>query len=345
MFKVGIVGDGYTAADLLRLLAGHDEVEPVCIFSTENIGRRIDEVYPHLTGFFDLKCQKSDWNLIKNECDAVFLALPHGLSVPIAMELLPAGVCCVDLGADFRLKDAGLYERYYELTHEAPQMLNEAVYGLPEIYREKISKSKLVANPGCYPTGAILPLAPLLEAGVVESQGIIVDSKSGASGAGKTPKASSHFCEVNEGIRAYGAGSHRHGPEIAQELSLAAGEKVEMVFTPHLVPMNRGILTTIYTRLRSGADAAQVRKVLEKKYQDEYFVRVLPEGVMPYTKWVYGSNLLDIGIYCDEESGRVILVSALDNLVKGASGQAIQNLNLMLGLEENQGLKILGIYP
>ncbi|MEN6324605.1 MAG: N-acetyl-gamma-glutamyl-phosphate reductase [Syntrophomonas sp.] len=345
MFKVGIVGDGYTAADLLRLLVGHDEVEPVCIFSTENVGKRIDEVYPHLSGFYDLKCQASDWDLIKNECDAVFLALPHGLSVPIAMELLPAGVRCIDLGADFRLKDAALYERYYELTHEAPQMLAEAVYGLPEIYRDKISKSRLVANPGCYPTSAILPLVPLLEAGVVESQGIIVDSKSGVSGAGRTPKASSHFCEVNEGIRAYGVGTHRHGPEIAQELSFAARQPVDMIFTPHLVPMNRGILSTIYTRLRPGTDAAQVRAVLEAKYRDEYFVRVLPEGVMPHPKWVYGSNLLDIGIYCDEASGRVILVSALDNLVKGASGQAIQNLNLMLGIEENKGLKLLGIHP
>lgn len=345
MFKVGIVGDGYTAADLLRLLVGHDEVEPVCIFSTENIGKPIDEVYPHLSGFYDLKCQASDWELIKSECDAVFLALPHGLSVPIVMELLPAGVLCIDLGADFRLKDAALYERYYELTHGAPHMLAEAIYGLPEIYREKISNCRLVANPGCYPTSAILPLAPLLEAGVVESQGIIVDSKSGVSGAGKTPKASSHFCEVNEGIRAYGVGTHRHGPEIAQELSFAARQPVDMIFTPHLVPMNRGILSTIYTRLRPGADAAQVRTVLEAKYRDEYFVRVLPEGVMPHTKWVYGSNFIDIGIYCDEGSGRVILVSALDNLVKGASGQAIQNLNLMLGIEENKGLKLLGLHP
>ncbi|MEN6350644.1 MAG: N-acetyl-gamma-glutamyl-phosphate reductase [Syntrophomonas sp.] len=345
MFKVGIVGDGYTAADLLRLMAGHDEVEPVCIFSTENIGRRIDEVYPHLTGFYDLVCQKSDWDLVKNECDAVFLALPHGLSVPIAMELLPAGVKCVDLGADFRLKDAGLYERYYELTHPAPQMLQEAVYGLPELYREQIKKARLIANPGCFPTSAILPLAPLLEAGVVESSGIVVDSKSGVSGAGKSLKASSHFCEVNEGIKAYGVGTHRHGPEIAQELSLAAGKEAGMIFTPHLVPMNRGILSTIYTRLRTGVPASRVRKVLEEKYGSEFFVQVLPEGVMPQTKWVYGSNFLYIGIYADDESGNVILVSALDNLVKGASGQAIQNLNLMLGIEESKGLKLAGLQP
>lgn len=345
MFKVGIVGDGYTAADLLRLLVGHDQVEPVCIFSTENIGRRIDEIYPHLTGFYDLVCQQSDWNLIKNECDAVFLALPHGLSVPIAMELLPAGVKCVDLGADFRLKDASLYKRYYELTHEAPHMLQEAVYGLPELYREQIKKARLIANPGCFPTGAILPLVPLLEAGVVESSGIVVDSKTGVSGAGKSLKAGNHFCEVNEGIKAYGVGTHRHGPEIAQELSFAAGQKVGMIFTPHLVPMNRGILTTIYTRLRSGVPASRVREILEEKYRNEFFVQVLPQGTMPHTKWVYGSNFLYIGIYADDDSGNVVLVSALDNLVKGASGQAIQNLNLMLGIDECQGLKLAGIHP
>jgi len=345
LFRVGIVGDGYTAADLLRLLAHHEQAEAVRIFSTENIGRRIDEVYPHLIGFSELICEESNWDLLKEECDLVFLALPHGLSVSIAMELLPAGVKCVDLGADFRLKDAGLYEEYYELTHPAPELLEEAVYGLPEIYREEIKQASLIANPGCFPTGAILPLVPLLEAGVLESSNLVIDSKSGVSGAGRSPKASSHFCEVNEGVKAYGVGTHRHGPEIAQELSRAAGKTVEMVFTPHLIPMNRGILTTIYARLRTTADPGLVRLVLEEKYRNENFVRVLPAGVMPHTKWVYGSNLLDIGIYVDEKSRHVILVSALDNLVKGASGQAIQNMNLLLGLEENNGLKLAGIHP
>ena len=345
MYKVGIIGDGYTAADLLRLLAGHDELEVVCILSTENVGRRVDEIYPQLTGFTDLVCEESNLDIIKSQCDAVFLALPHGLSVTMAMELLPVGIKCVDLGADFRLKDAGLYEKYYDKIHEAPELLQEAVYGLPELYRDKISQTQLVANPGCFPTGAILPLAPLLAAKVLEPEGIIIDSKSGVTGAGRGLKASSHFCEVNEGIHAYGVGTHRHGPEIAQELSLAAGSPVDMIFTPHLVPMNRGILTTAYARLQAGVKASAVRELLEEKYRGENFVKVLAPGVMPHTKWVYGSNILQMGIYTEEETGRVIIISALDNLTKGASGQAIQNLNIMLGIEESKALSFPGVHP
>ncbi|MGI5912372.1 MAG: N-acetyl-gamma-glutamyl-phosphate reductase [Syntrophomonadaceae bacterium] len=345
LYKVGIVGDGYTAADLLRLLAGHDEIEVVCILSTENVGRRVDSLYPQLTGFTNLVCEESKVEKLIGRCDAVFLALPHGLSVAMVMELLPYGIKCVDLGADFRLKDAKLYQKYYDKVHEAPEMLNEAVYGLPELYRDKIKNTQLVANPGCFPTGAILPLAPLLAAGLLQPEGIIIDSKSGVSGAGRTPKESSHFCEVNEGIHAYGVGTHRHGPEIAQELGVAAKRPVEMIFTPHLVPMNRGILTTVYTRLQSGVKASAVREVLEGKYWGEKFVKILPQGVMPHTKWVYGSNILQIGIYADQESGRVILVSALDNLTKGASGQAIQNLNIMLGLDETKALNFSGVHP
>ncbi len=345
MFKVGIIGDGYTAAELIRLMAGHDELDIVAVTSTENIGRSMAEIYPHLRAGTKLRCEATDLQTMKEKCDAVFLALPHGLSVPMVKELSGAGIKCVDLGADFRLKDKKVYEKYYEIIHEAPEMLTDAVYGLPELYRDKIKEANIVANPGCYPTSAILPLAPLLEARVVESRGIIVDSKSGLTGAGKALKASSHFCEVNEGIRAYGVGGHRHGPEIAQELSLAAGETVGMIFTPHLVPMNRGILSTCYCRLRPGTKAEHVREALEDKYRNEYFVEILPEGVMPHTKWVYGSNFVQIGVYADDESGNVILVSALDNLCKGASGQAIQSLNLMLGIEESKGLCGGGIYP
>ncbi|MCX5779652.1 MAG: N-acetyl-gamma-glutamyl-phosphate reductase, partial [Firmicutes bacterium] len=290
-------------------------------------------------------CAATDLEPLKQKCDAVFMALPHGLSVPLVQELSGAGVRCVDLGADFRLKDSRIYEQYYEMVHPAPEMLAAAVYGIPELYREEIRGAQIVSNPGCFPTAAIVPLAPLLAAGVIESQGIVVDSKSGVSGAGKALKASSHFCEVNEGIKAYGVGTHRHGPEIAQELSLAAGEAVGMIFTPHLVPMNRGILSTCYCRLRTGARANQIREVLEDKYQAEYFVDILPEGIFPHTKWVYGSNLVQIGIYAEQGSGNVIVVSALDNLCKGASGQAVQNLNLMLGLEETQGLRFAGVHP
>ncbi len=345
MYKVGIIGDGYTAAELLRLIAGHDELEVVAVTSTENIGCPVSVIYPHLRPFTDLTCTTTDLGYLKQNCQAVFLALPHGLSVPLVQELIQAGVRCVDLGADFRLKDVNIYEEYYETVHSAPELLTEAVYGLPELYREQIKNTMIVANPGCFPTSAILPLAPLLEAGVIESRGIVVDSKSGASGAGKSLRAASHFCEVNEGIKAYGVGTHRHGPEIAQELSNAGGEKVKMIFTPHLVPMNRGMLTTSYAQLKPGASAQQIREVLLDKYQNEYFVDILPEGIFPHTKWVYGSNLVQIGSYADEESGRVIVVSAIDNLCKGASGQAIQNLNLMLGIEETKGLRLAGVHP
>ena len=345
MYKVGIIGDGYTAAELLRLIAGHDEVEAVAVTATEKIGRNMAGLYPHVRAVTEQKGEATDRRVLKSKCDAVFLALPHGLSVPMVQELAGAGVRCVDLGADFRLKDKDVYEKYYETVHAAPEMLADAVYGLPELYRDKIREAMIIANPGCFPTSAILLLAPLLEAGVVEKQGIIVDSKSGASGAGKSLKASSHFCEVNEGIKAYGVGTHRHSPEIAQELSVAAGEAVNMIFTPHLVPMNRGILSTCYCHLRPGIKAGHIKEVLEDKYRLEYFVDVLPEGIFPHTKWVYGSNFVQIGVYADEESGNVILVSALDNLCKGASGQAIQNLNLMLGIEETTGLRGAGVHP
>ncbi len=345
MYKVGIIGDGYTAAELLRLIAGHDELEAVAVSSTDNIGSSMAALYPHLRSFSQLICEPTDLQAMQEKCDAVFLALPHGLSVPMVKKLSLAGIKCVDLGADFRLKDVAVYEKYYEVVHEAPEMLAEAVYGLPEIYRDKIKQTGVVANPGCFPTSAILPLAPLLKAGLVESRGIIIDSKSGVTGAGKALKASSHFCEVNEGIKAYGVGNHRHGPEIAQELSVAAGETVGMIFTPHLVPMNRGILSTCYCRLRPGSRAEHIREVLEDTYRSEYFVDILPPGVMPHTKWVYGSNFVQIGVYADNESGNVILVSALDNLCKGASGQAIQNLNLMLGIEESKGLGGAGVHP
>ncbi|MCX5780518.1 MAG: N-acetyl-gamma-glutamyl-phosphate reductase, partial [Firmicutes bacterium] len=272
MFKVGIIGDGYTAAELVRIIAGHEQLEVAMVTSTENIGQSMAQIYPHLRNFTKVVCSATDVETLKQKCDAVFMALPHGLSVPLVQELSGAGVSCVDLGADFRLKDSRIYEQYYEMVHPAPEMLAEAVYGIPELNREEIRGAQIVANPGCFPTAAIVPLAPLLAAGVIESQGIVVDSKSGVSGAGKALKASSHFCEVNEGLRAYGVGTHRHGPEIAQELSLAAGEAVGMIFTPHLVPMNRGILSTCYCRLRPGARANQIREVLEDKYRAEYFV-------------------------------------------------------------------------
>lgn len=345
MYKLAIIGDGYTAAELLRLLAFHDALQTVCILSLEHAGMRIDQIYPSLAGFSDLVCVPSDIKMLKGNCDAAFLALPHGVSGPIVRQLLEWGIRCVDLGADFRLKDTNIYKDYYGLDHQEPELLVQAVYGIPELYREQIKKAVLVANPGCYPTSAIIPLVPLLENRLLEQDPVVIDSKSGVSGAGRELRASSHFCEVHEGIRPYGVGSHRHGPEIAQELGLAAGNPVEVYFTPHLVPMNRGILSTIYGRLRPDVTEEQVRSCLIDKYDAEPFIKILAPGSMPHTKWVYGSNQVHIGIYVDNRTGQLIIGSVIDNLTKGASGQAIQNMNLVLGLEETRGLTVPGLFP
>lgn len=345
MIPVGIIGDGYTAAELMRILCRHRGIRVVTVFSTENIGKELSEVYPHLIRFAEVSCEKADIAKLKRECKAVFLALPHGLSVPIVRELVESGVRCIDLGADFRLKDPKVYEEYYEVEHEAPEMLEMAVYGLPEIYRSRLREALIVANPGCFPTGAILALAPLLREGLIETENIVIDSKTGVSGAGRSLKLTSHFCEVNEGVRAYGVGNHRHAPEIAQELSLAAGREVEITFTPHLIPISRGILTTAYVKTKPGVTKNQIWQAFIQQYADEYFVRILPEGTYPHTRWVYGSNFVDIGIFVDEKKNQAIIISAIDNLNKGASGQAVQNLNIMFGFEETEGLDFAGIFP
>ncbi len=345
MFKIAIIGDGYTAAELLRLLAVHDGLEAVSISSVDHVGKPVSALYPNLCGSCSLVCQASDTGWIKKNCDAAFLALPHGQSVPMALELLDAGLAVVDLGADFRLKDPEIYMKYYDLKHSAPEMLAQAVYGIPELYRSELKSARLAANPGCYPTGAIMPLAPLLAEGLIETAGIIVDSKSGVSGAGRTPRESSHFCEVNENMSAYAVHEHRHAPEIAQELSFAAGSKVSLRFSPHLLPVSRGILTTSYSRLRPGVSAEGIRRCLLDKYQDEFFVQVLPDGQFPATKWVYGSNFIHMNFHVDMENGLLVMISALDNLCKGAAGQAIQCLNVMLGLPESTGLRQMGVFP
>ena len=345
MIKTAIIGDGYTAVELLRLLAFHNSIKAEYILSLDFAGDSIEQMYPNLAGYSDLVCVTSDIGLLKDNCEAAFLALPHGVSVPIVKQLLAWDIKCVDLGADFRLQDTGTYLQYYGLHHQEPLLLKQAVYGIPELKREQLKNTSLVANPGCYPTSAIVPLAPLLKNQLLDEQPLIIDSKSGVSGAGRELKASSHFCEVNEGIRPYGVGFHRHGPEIAQELSLAAGRTVELYFTPHLVPMNRGILSTIYGRLRPGVREEDVRACLTEQYGMEPFITILASGIMPHTKWVYGSNQVHIGLYADKDSGQLIIGSALDNLTKGASGQAIQNMNLLLGLDETEGLRIPGLFP
>ncbi|MDO4539799.1 MAG: N-acetyl-gamma-glutamyl-phosphate reductase [Syntrophomonadaceae bacterium] len=345
MKRVGIVGDGYTAAELLRLLLPMDEYDVTYISSADNIGTAVSALYPQFGDMTQLVCEPTATEAIISRCDGVFLALPHGQSMPLAAALIEAGLYCVDLGADFRLRDAGLYRSYYELEHTAPELLSTAVYGIPELYREQIAVARLIANPGCFPTSAIMPLVPLLAAGLIEHKGIIVDSKSGVSGAGRGMKETSHYCNVNEGVHPYGVGTHRHAPEIRQQLELAAAGSVQMVFTPHLIPMSRGILTTTYSYLADGANEGDARAALAQAYKGEYFVHLLPPGQWPHTRWVYASNHVQISLAQDKDSHILTAVCAIDNLCRGASAQAVQNMNLMLGIPERRGLELIGLYP
>lgn len=344
--KASILGaTGYTGAELVRLLAAHPAVELVGLTTQSYAGQPFWEVYPHLLGYVDLVCREQDVGALVRESDVIFAALPHGHAMHLAGEILGAGKALVDLGADFRLADARTFAAWYKMEHAAPELLPRAAYGLPEIHREKIRESRLVANPGCYPTGAILALAPLLRERLVETGSIVIDAKSGVSGAGRAPSLNTHFCEVNESIKAYGVASHRHTPEIEQELSRLAGEPVVVSFTPHLVPMTRGILCTAYARLACTAETAELVEIYRRFYAGERFVRVLPPGMLPATKMVAGSNHCDIGLVVDRRARRVVVVSAIDNLLKGAAGQAVQNMNIMFGLPEGEGLTGPGVYP
>ncbi|MBE1236217.1 N-acetyl-gamma-glutamyl-phosphate reductase [Phaeovibrio sulfidiphilus] len=347
--RVAILGaSGYTGAELVRFLVHHPKVSIVALSANRKAGQTMGSVFPHLAPY-DLPVLTSIDEVDFAGVDFVFCALPHGTTQALVRSLLegPHGgrLRIADLSADFRLTDAADYETWYGHPHQAPELQEEAVYGLVERNRQAIRSARLVAVPGCYPTSALLPLWPLLEAGVVEADPLIVDSKSGASGGGRDPKEGMLHCEVSEGVYAYGIGSHRHGPEIDQELSLAAGRPVRVTFTPHLMPMNRGILSTIYARLKDGVCMADARKVLEDRYRDEAFVHVVPEGTLVHTRHVRGSNLALIGLHEDRTPGRVIVTCVEDNLVKGASGQAIQNMNVMLGFEETTGIAQAPMFP
>lgn len=344
--KVGIIGaTGYAGAELVRILAAHPGAEIKALVSQSYVGQAFCEVYPHLYKHVLQHCRELDVPSLARECDVVFTALPHGHAVPVAREVLKAGKKFIDLGADFRFRNPEVYRQWYKVEHEAPELLARAVYGLPEIYREKIKTASLVGNPGCYPTSIILALAPLLRGGLVEPGSIIADSKSGVSGAGRGLSLGTHFTEVNENFRAYNVAAHRHTPEIEQELGALAGQETVISFTPHLTPMNRGILSTIYAKLRRRVTLEQVRSVYEDFYRSDFFVRLLPPGVLPQTKAVSGSNHCDVVPVVDPRTGRVVVISAIDNLVKGAAGQAVQNMNLMFGLPETTGLKRPGLYP
>ncbi len=346
MLKVAIVGaSGYTGLELIRLLHCHPEVVVSCVTSEQSAGKRISEVFPTLRGRCDLVLENLEPVRVAEKSDIIFTALPHKAAMEVVPTFLKLAKQVIDLSADYRLTDPAVYGEWYE-PHMNPALLKKAVYGLPEIRRNKIKGAKLLANPGCYPTSIILALAPLLKKGLIDPQNIIADSASGVTGAGRSAKVDSLYCEVNEGFKAYGVGGvHRHTPEIEQELSLLAGEELKVTFTPHLVPMDRGILSTVYASPLKDLTSDQLHKLYQEFYKGEPFVRVLPQGNLPSTAFVRGSNFCDIAPVLDKRTGRIIVVSAIDNLVKGASGQAVQNMNIVCGFPETMGLEGLALFP
>jgi N-acetyl-gamma-glutamyl-phosphate reductase len=346
MIKVGIIGStGYAGQELIRILLQHKETEIVWYGSKSFIDKKYYEVFQNMFQLVDATCLDDNMDELAEKADVIFTATPQGLCGSIVTEEILSKVKIIDLSADFRIKDVNTYEQWYGIEHKSPKFVEEAVYGLCEINREKVKQARLVANPGCYPTCTTLSIYPLLKEGIIEPNSIIVDAKSGTSGAGRSAKLANLYCEVNENIKAYGVASHRHTPEIEEQLSYAAGENLNINFTPHLVPMNRGILTTSYASLKRTVSYEDVKAVYDKYYKDEYFVRVLEKGICPETRWVEGSNYVDVNFVIDDRTNRIIMMGAMDNLVKGAAGQAVQNMNLMFGLEETTGLKLVPMFP
>lgn len=345
MNRIAVIGaSGYTGVELLRLLSLHPDTELVCVTSRQYAGQLVSDVFPSLHGVLELRFEDVDPAGLAGRADIVFTAVPHQSAMSMIPDLLDAGCRIIDLSADFRISDVETYEEWYQ-EHTAPELLGEAVYGLPELFREKIADARLIANPGCYPTSVALALAPLLEKQLIDHRTLIVDSKSGTSGAGRAAKVDTLYCEVNEGFKAYSLPRHRHTPEIEQSLSRLSGETVKISFTPHLLPVNRGILSTCYASLTNMMSLDTLHQLYQEKYAAECFVRVLPKGKLPNIAQVRGSNYCDIGLSVDERTGRVIALAAIDNLVKGAAGQAVQNMNLMLALPENKGLLIPPVFP
>ena len=347
MIKVGIIGaGGYAGITLVQILLQHPETEIVWVMSEEaHKGKKIKDLYPHLLGEIDLIYQTlDDLDKVLAEVELVFLALPHGIAMNYVPKILEAGKKVIDLGADFRFEDAAVFKKWYHVDHSAQKYLKQAVFGLPELYRDEIKKAKLIGNPGCYPTSAILGIAPLIKGKLVDLESMIVDAKSGVSGAGRGVSLKTHFCERDEGIEAYAVTIHRHMGEIEDQASKIAGKDLKVTFVPHLTPMNRGILSTIYAKLTQKTDSKKLTAIYKKFYKDEPFVRVR-EDKMPNTKFVAGTNYCDMAVQVNEVTGKVIVLSAIDNLVKGASGQAVQNMNIMYGFEETLGLKQIALYP
>ena len=346
MIKVGIIGaTGYAGNELVRLLLGHKDAEIVWLGSRSYIDQIYSDVYRNMFKLVDAKCMDDNMEQLANEVDVIFTATPQGLCASLVNDEILSKTKIIDLSADFRLKDVNVYEQWYKLEHKAPQYIDEAVYGLCEINRDKVSKdTRIIANPGCYTTTSILTLYPMVKEGIINPDTIIIDAKSGTSGAGRGAKVANLFCEVNESMKAYGVGTHRHTPEIEEQLGYGRDD-LKLIFTPHLVPMNRGILVTAYANLAKDVTYEDVKAAYDKYYDKEYFVRVLPKDVCPETRWVEGSNFVDIGFKIEPRTNRLIMMGALDNLVKGAAGQAVQNMNLLFGLPENEGLQLAPMFP
>ncbi|MBU1182060.1 MAG: N-acetyl-gamma-glutamyl-phosphate reductase [Proteobacteria bacterium] len=338
MLRVAVVGaTGYVGAELVRLLSGHPEAKLTVITSRQYAGVRFDHVFPSMTGHVDLVCEDLSADNLCDRADLFFLSIPHKIPMEIVPGLISKGKRVIDLSADFRFRDSETYEAYYQ-PHTSKNLLEKAVYGLSEIYHDKIKGADLIGNPGCYPTSVLLPLIPLLKEGFLDAESIIADSKSGVSGAGRSLALSSHFCEVNESFKAYKVAAHRHNPEIEEVLSRETGRRTRITFVPHLVPVTRGMLTTIYARLKADVSSEHIKKCLSSFYSGRPFIRLCDDIRLPDTKHVTGTNYCDIGFRIDQRTGCLILISAIDNLVKGAAGQAVQNMNIMLGYEETAGL-------
>ena len=351
MVKVGIIGaTGYAGNELVRLLMGHKDVEIMWYGSKSYIDKKYAEVYQNMFEIVEDTCLDDNMEELASKVDVIFTATPQGFLAGVLTEEILSRVKIIDLSADFRIKDVRTYEKWYKIEHRSPQFIEEAVYGLCELNRDKIKGARLIANPGCYTTCSILTAYPLVKEGLIDPDTMIIDAKSGTSGAGRGAKLPNLFCEVNENMKAYGVTNHRHTPEIEEQLGYAAGKKIVVNFTPHLVPMNRGILATEYATLNKKADGTlptyeEVKAVYDKYYKNEKFVRVLEKDICPETKWVEGSNYVDVNFKIDERTGRIVMMGALDNLVKGAAGQAVQNMNLLFGFDEAEGLNLVPMFP
>ena len=351
MVKVGIIGaTGYAGNELVRLLMGHKDVEIKWYGSRSYIDKKYAEVYQNMFEIVEDNCLDDNMEELASKVDVIFTATPQGFLAGVLTEEILSKVKIIDLSADFRIKDVKTYVKWYKIEHRSPQFIEEAVYGLCEINRDKVKGARLIANPGCYTTCSILTAYPLVKEGLIDPDTLIIDAKSGTSGAGRGAKLPNLFCEVNENMKAYGVTNHRHTPEIEEQLGYAAGKEIVVNFTPHLVPMNRGILATEYATLNKKADGTlptyeEVKAVYDKYYKNEKFVRVLEKDICPETKWVEGSNYVDVNFKIDERTGRIVMMGALDNLVKGAAGQAVQNMNLLFGFDEAEGLNLVPMFP